>query len=62
MDHNLFYERLKAEVKKERDEYKENLALGYAGDDHRYFIGMIRGMDDVDHIAQRLLRAINNGD
>lgn len=58
---NEIWDRLRAEIKKVRTEEAENLALGYAGDDYRFKVGLIRGYDDVVAFAEKIIRDINNG-
>lgn len=58
---NEFYERLKTDIKKERADLVENMALGYAGNEYQKFVGMVRGFDDCLAIADKLLRDIHNG-
>lgn len=58
---NDFFERLKTEIKKERSELVENLALGYASERYNHVVGVIRGYDDVLAMGEKVLRDINNG-
>lgn len=62
MDHNLFYERLKNEIRKEREEHKEYMAQGYAKEDYELRVGILRGMDEVEVMCQKIIRSVNNGE
>lgn len=58
---NDFHERLKAKIKTEREEIKENLAAGYLGSEYERYVGIIRGYDDVLAFCDGIMRDINNG-
>lgn len=62
MDHNTFFERLKMEIKSDRDEQKEHMAQGYAAEDYQFRVGRLRGLDDAELLCQKIIRSINNGE
>lgn len=61
MDYNLFFEKLKSAVKAEREEQKENLALGYGRENYENFIGRLAGMDEVVRMGEKIIRDFHNG-
>lgn len=62
MDHNLFFERMRIEIRKDRDEQKEQMAQGYATEDYQFRVGRLAGLEEAELIGKQIIRSINNGE